>query len=47
MPVRLSEAGIGEDRFEQMAEKACMFGSIGGFKKLSEQDIVEIFRIAR
>ncbi len=47
MPVRLSEVGIGEDRFEQMAEKACMFGSIGGFKKLSEQNIVEIFRIAR
>lgn len=47
MPVRLSEAGIGEEHFAQMAEKACLFGLLGNFKKLNQDDIVRIYELAR
>lgn len=47
MPVRLSEAGIGEEHFAQMAEKACLFGPLGNFKKLNQDDIVRIYELAR
>jgi hypothetical protein len=47
LPVRLSEAGIGEDRFEEMAEKCAGSGTIGGFMKLRKDDIVNIYRLAR
>jgi alcohol dehydrogenase YqhD (iron-dependent ADH family) len=48
MPTRLADAGITEDRFEEMAEKcAASFGVIGGLKKLSKDDIVNIYRLAR
>ena len=47
LPTRLADAGIAEDRFEEMAEKCVGSGTIGGFKKLSKDDIVNIYRLAR
>lgn len=46
MPVRLHEAQIGTDRFEAMAKKACMFGPLGNFTVLHEDDIVAIYHLA-
>jgi len=47
LPVRLSEAGINEDRFEEMAQKAVGTGTMGNFMKLGKDDIVNIYRLAR
>ena len=44
LPTRLSEENIPADRFEEMAEKAVKPGSI---KKMTEKDIVEIFKLAK
>jgi hypothetical protein len=44
LPTRLSEENIPADRFEEMAEKAVKFGSI---KKMTENDIVKIFKLAK
>ena len=44
----LSESGIGEENFEIMAEKA-LGGSetLGRFKKLTKEDIVNILKISK
>ena len=49
MPTRLSEIGIGEGEFEQLAEKCTYFGkrTIGGLLKLGKEDIRNIFRLAK
>ena len=45
LPVRLSEAGIDGTRISEMAKKACIFGPLGGFVKLNENDIEEILKL--
>lgn len=47
LPASLGEIGIGEDRFEEMAAKCAESGSIGQFRKLEKDDIVEIYRSAK
>ena len=46
LAVRLSEAGIDDSRFEEMAWKACKGGTVGAFRKLSPEDVEKIFRLA-
>lgn len=43
LPTRLSDAGIPDDRFEEMAGKAVKPGSI---KKIDTKDVVEILKLA-
>ena len=45
LPVRLSEAGIGEEHLREMAEKAVQFGPLGNFK-LTADDIYNIYKLA-
>lgn len=49
MPIRLSEADITDEHFEEMAEKATDHGSktVGDFVKLKKEDIVSIYKLAR
>lgn len=47
LPVSLSEIGIGEDRFEEMAAKCVEDGSVGQFRELKKDDIMEIYRSAK
>jgi len=44
MPVRLSEFGISEMRFEEMAEKC---GELPGKMRLGKKEIIDIFELAR
>ena len=46
LPTRLSHIGIGEENFELMAGKATQNGSLGSFKKLDKEDIIEIYKLA-
>lgn len=48
MPIRLSDLDISDDRLEEMALKATGNGewAIGNFKKLSKDDVVEIYKLA-
>ncbi|MDR2571291.1 MAG: iron-containing alcohol dehydrogenase [Oscillospiraceae bacterium] len=48
LPVRLSDVKIGEDKLNEMADKCVMYrgGAIGGFKKLTRDDIYNIYRLA-
>lgn len=46
IPSTLTELGIGEEHFQEMAEKACEpFGVINGFRRLEPADVVEILRM--
>jgi len=47
LPLSLSEIGIGEDRFEEMAAKCVEDGSVGQFRELKKDDIMEIYRSAK
>lgn len=50
LPVRLSEAGIFNDRFEEMAENLFvgrMNRPLGRFKVLDRDDVVNIYKLAR
>ena len=52
LPVTMTELGIDENDFEQMAKKATWFSDgketpIGGIQKLFWKDIVEIYRLAK
>ncbi|NLU26249.1 MAG: iron-containing alcohol dehydrogenase [Hungateiclostridium thermocellum] len=49
LPTRFSDVGIGDDRFEEMADKATANDTkkIGNFVKLSKQDIVNIYSLAK
>lgn len=45
LPTRLNEVSIDDSKFAEMAEKACVFGPIGGFIKLKPEDIIKILKI--
>lgn len=45
-PSRLAEYGIGEDSIEVMAQKAEVPGGLGTIKKLTKEDIAEIYRMS-
>ncbi len=46
LPVRLKDIGIKDDRLEEMAAKCTERGAIGNFKKLNENDVLEIYKLA-
>ena len=48
LPVSLSDVKIGEDRLREMADKCVLHsgGSVGQFRKLSADDIYNIYRLA-
>ena len=45
LPVTLRDAGISDDKLEEMAEKAT-FRKIGNFKSLGKQDVLNILKLA-
>ena len=47
MPITLSEANIGDDHFVEMAQKATERWPLGNFKKLHEEDVLNIYKIAQ
>ncbi len=47
LPSTLSEAGIGEDRFEEMAQKCTLSGPKGNFIKMGKEDVFNILNIAK
>ena len=46
VPVTLKEAGIDESRLEEMAEKCCLNGPVGGFRPLYKEDVLAIYQSA-
>lgn len=46
LPVTLRDAGISDDRLEEMAQKATAGGEIGGFMKLGKEDVLNILKLA-
>ena len=48
MPTRLSEIGIGREKFAEMADKACACKNydLGVYVKLTPADVEEIYNIA-
>ncbi len=46
LPTSLPELGITDNRYERMASRALRFGALGGFKKLEQSDVIEIYRLA-
>jgi len=46
MPQKLVEVDINEEYLPKMAKHACRYGSLGFFKKLSEQDVFNILKSA-
>ncbi|MES0342150.1 MAG: iron-containing alcohol dehydrogenase [Candidatus Humimicrobiaceae bacterium] len=46
LPIRLKEISISDDRFEEMASKCSEDGTVGNFRKLGKDDIMEIFKLA-
>lgn len=46
LPVTLKEMDIGDDRLKEMAEKCARDGSIGNFKQLDKEDILNIYKLA-
>ncbi|WP_096154257.1 iron-containing alcohol dehydrogenase [Bacillus sp. FJAT-45066] len=47
MPITLNEAKIGDEHFREMAKKATERWPLGNFKKLHEEDVYEIYQLAR
>ncbi|WP_100333630.1 iron-containing alcohol dehydrogenase [Bacillus alkalisoli] len=47
MPITLNEAKIGDEHFLEMAKKATERWPLGNFKKLHEEDVYEIYQLAR
>jgi alcohol dehydrogenase len=47
MPIRLNEAGISDEHFEEMAKKGTERGPIGNFLKLYEADVEKIYQLAK
>lgn len=43
----LTEIGIGSEKFAMMAEKACRYGDIKGFKLLTPKDVERIYEMAK
>jgi len=46
LPTRLKEVGIGTERLKEMAQKAVVWGPIGGLKKLTAKDVLAIYQLA-
>jgi len=47
LPVRLSEAGIGDDKLREMADRAIVGrGTVGQLVKLTADDVFEIYKLA-
>lgn len=46
MPVTLAELGVSDRRYEEMADQAMRFGSLGSLKKLNKEDVVCIYELA-
>ena len=46
LPASLSELGINDEKFDDMASKATEFGSIGNFLKLNKEDSINIYKMA-
>lgn len=48
LPVRLSDAGIGEEHLRLMADR-CLLGreAVGNFRRLKADDVYEIYKLAR
>ncbi|MGD0005361.1 MAG: NADH-dependent alcohol dehydrogenase, partial [Anaerolineaceae bacterium] len=46
LPVSLGDLHIGDDRLDEMAEKATQKGPVGNFKKLEKADVLEILKRA-
>lgn len=47
MPIRLSDVGIDDTKFAEMAKKAVMFGTLGSFVNLDKADIEKIYILAK
>ncbi|MGM0366288.1 MAG: iron-containing alcohol dehydrogenase [Actinomycetota bacterium] len=47
LPVRLSDVNIGDKHFRRMAEKCLEFGEVGSFLKLTEEDVINILKLAK
>ncbi|HAJ95290.1 MAG TPA: NADH-dependent alcohol dehydrogenase, partial [Actinobacteria bacterium] len=45
IPMSLKDIGAGEEGFEGMAEKAMLFGPIGGYIELNKQDVLSIYKL--
>lgn len=43
-PARLADYNIGDENIELMADKTVIYGPFGNFKKLTKEDVVEIYR---
>ncbi len=46
MPIRLGQGGIGDDRLEEMAQKATADGPVGNFIKVYKKEALDIYRLA-
>ena len=46
LPTNLKDLGVTDDRYKIMAEKALRDGPFGGMKKLNEDDVISIYRLA-
>ena len=47
LPTRMHEIGIKTDeKFKEMAEKACKYGALGDIKKLGSEDVYKIYKLA-
>lgn len=44
MPVSFKDAGIGDEKIEEMADSCTKFGPVGHFRKLYKEDCVEIYK---
>jgi len=45
VPTKLSQIGINDERLEEMAEKATLFGPLGNTKKLTKEDVLNILKM--
>lgn len=45
IPTKLSKIGINEEKIEEMAEKATIFGPIGNVKRLTKEDVINILKM--
>jgi alcohol dehydrogenase len=46
LPTSLGEIGAGKEKFEEMAEKATLYGPIGNYIRLEMQDVINIYNLA-
>ena len=46
LPITLKELDINSEKFDEMATKCAIFGSIGNLMKLNKDDIINIYKLA-